>query len=740
MKNVKYTTQKSRPNLFREVSGGLKTPITLLLTLFVVINGFAQQYIDIVNAPLNPIGYIENRNQLNLKGDIAFYDNANEGFIYFDKNGHRVFNLLYTLYTNKEKARINKGTYLELDNQKKVIYKENYYFDDKTFYTYNPNGTISKIEVQGEYPSVTTFEYDNKKRLNKKIEQKDAKTTATTYTYQTIGNRIVISASETVTENNQSKNRTFEYAYENGLLMKFTENGSEDNHTYTYDTKGNWVTNSFRYGKVNREFYYHSELGQWDNWRWIYKKTNTTYSPYLPYLMIGDRQIRMLTFGFNDLDDFTDVLFYEPITSTTLVAENVVTTNGLSQGTGGGKISTLKAKNFTYTSVKGNIMVFVEGYNNSGNHKLVFTGNTYVIYDANSSLTYWCRDFEKGKKFNVFEDLGKDALLWYKNEKNDVYLWQKGDYVSTSGYTIGETLNDGSKLLYKNQKPALVLENFTSSKPNTLYKAVPYSGQAIPKTTTTTAGTNTSKQTTETRYYNGKYTKATALQKANDFFNLTNGEKITFTKMEKKSDYQFVGNWIIKGADESLQSKIEYLFEDDGLKIKINEIVLNDKYGTLKMDKNHKDEAVRKTAENLYTSIDDLYVKAVFLYLDINNNTTSTQPTTTAGANTNSSDPYRGLSTEAGAYMAAYRMMPKGLKKYLGNQHKSWENKGYSAEKISQSYADMFKEVYTKDKKAAFELIIHMPDSWLQADKLKSVFSLLTKEQQLYIQDEANRR
>jgi len=293
-----------------------------------------------------------------------------------------------------------------------------------------------------------------------------------------------------------------------------------------------------------------------------------------------------------------------------------------------------------YKSAQGNIKFFVEGNNQSGNLKQVFVGKTYVIYDASSLQTYWCRDFEKGKKFNVFEDLGKDALLWYKNEKNDVYFWQKGDYVSTSGYTLGETLNDGSKLLYKNQKPALVLENFTTSAQNTFYKAVPYSGQAIPKnttsntsqTTTTTTGSNTSEQTTETRYYNGKYTKETALQKANDFFNRTNGEKITFTKMEKKSDYQFVGNWIIKGADESLQSKIEYSFEDDGLKIKINEIVLNDTYGALKMDKNHKDEVARKTAENLYTSINDLYVKAVFVYLDINNNTLKN--TTKTGSNT----------------------------------------------------------------------------------------------------------
>lgn len=487
----------------------MKKSILIQLTFLMAFSGFAQQYIDIVNAPLNPIGYIENKNQLNVKGDIAFYDNANEGFIYFDKNGHRVFNLLYTLYTNKEKARINKGTYLELDNQKKVIYKENYYFDDKTFYTYNPNGTISKIEVQGKYPSVTTFEYDNKKRLNKKIEQKDAKTTATTYTYQTIGNRIVISASETVTENNQSKSRTFEYAYENGLLMKFTENGSEDNHTYTYDTKGNWVTNSFRYGKVNREFYYHSELGQWDNWRWIYKKTNTTYSPYLPYLMIGDRQIRMLTFGFNDLDNFIDILIYEPITATTLVAENVVTANGLSQGAGNGKVSVLKAKNLMYKSVQGNIKFFAEGDNKSGNLKQVFVGKTYVIYDASSLQTYWCRDFEKGKKFNIFEDLGKDVLLWFKNDKNDIYFWQKGDYVSTSGYTLGETLNDGSKLLYKNQKPALVLENFTTSAQNTFYKVVPYSDQTIPKNTTqtTTAGSTSANNTD---LYSGLSTEAKA--------------------------------------------------------------------------------------------------------------------------------------------------------------------------------------------------------------------------------------
>lgn len=171
MKNVKYITEKSRPNLFREVSGTMKAIITLLLFLFTGMNSFAQQFIDIVNAPLNPIGYIENRNQLNLKEDIAFYYAGDDGSLYFDKNGNRLFNILHT-YTDKEEARNNKGEYLELDNQKRVVYKENFFFEDKTFYTYNPNGTIAKIEVQSSIrPSELLNMTTKKERLKKFIKE-----------------------------------------------------------------------------------------------------------------------------------------------------------------------------------------------------------------------------------------------------------------------------------------------------------------------------------------------------------------------------------------------------------------------------------------------------------------------------------------------------------------------------------------------------------------------------------------
>lgn len=424
-----------------------------------------------VNAPLNPIGYIENRNQLNLKGDVAYLQLGNE-YLNFDIHGNRIF-LFYNLL-DKEKARQTKSTYLKLDDQKKLVYRENFFFDTKTFYFYNSNGTISKTEIQGKYPAVTTFSYDIKKRLTKKTEIKDNKTILTEFTYSIIGNDISIQANETTTENNQRKSRTFEYTYRNGLLMKYKEDQLEELYSYTFDTKGNVLTIAFGGSLVDRYFYYHSELKQWDAWSWKYIKKSNYWSPFLT---VGNRIVNPLNFSSKDVDNFTDVLFFEPITSTTLVAENVVTSSGLSTGVSDGKLSALKGKNLMYSSVDKNIKFIVEGTNMTSNIKQAYVGKMYLIYNADNSLTYWCKDFEKGKKFTVFEDLGNNVLLWLKNEKNDLYLWQNGSYIGASGHTLGETLDDGSKLIYKDQKPVWILENFKAAAQNIFYQAIPYENQ-----------------------------------------------------------------------------------------------------------------------------------------------------------------------------------------------------------------------------------------------------------------------
>lgn len=205
-------------------------------------------------------------------------------YLNFDITRNRIF-LFYNLL-DKEKARQTKSTYLKLDDQKKLVYRENFFFDTKTFYFYNSNGTISKTEIQGKYPAVTTFSYDIKKRLTKKTEIKDNKTILTEFTYSIIGNDISIQANETTTENNQRKSRTFEYTYRNGLLMKYKEDQLEELYSYTFDTKGNVLTIAFGGSLVVRYFYYHSELKQWDAWSWKYIKKSNYWSSFLT---VGNR-------------------------------------------------------------------------------------------------------------------------------------------------------------------------------------------------------------------------------------------------------------------------------------------------------------------------------------------------------------------------------------------------------------------------------------------------------------------
>lgn len=240
--------------------------------------------------------------------------------------------------------------------------------------------------------------------------------------------------------------------------------------------------------------------------------------------------------------------------------------------------------------------------------------------------------------------------------------------------------------------------------------------------------------TTETRYYNGKYTKETVLQKVNKYIIRLKNNGFIASKVKEKSAYHFTINWQQQydKPNQKMVVVVGYIIGDDNLTLEIKAaIYFQSKEKFIILDRNHKVKEVGQ----LYNNQVGLFIDGLFKYLEIENNTT--QPPT-AGSNTNISNLYSGLSTEAAAYMALYKMNPKGLKNYIGKRHNNWVQKGYSEEKISQTYADLFGEVYAKDKYAAFTMILHLPDSWLSKERLGGVFSKLTKEQQLYIQDAAN--
>src|SRR5690606_31942269 len=73
-------------------------------------------------------------------------------------------------------------------------------------------------------------------------------------------------------------------------------------------------------------------------------------------------------------------------------------------------------------------------------------------------------------------------------------------------------------------------------------------------------------QTTETRYYNGKYTKETALKKVNEYITQLKNKGFNFTKVEGKSVYQFSGTWSLNNG---ANTTIEYVIGDNNLNVKL---------------------------------------------------------------------------------------------------------------------------------------------------------------------------
>ncbi|MEZ4881988.1 MAG: hypothetical protein R2775_06390 [Flavobacteriaceae bacterium] len=155
-----------------------------------------------------------------------------------------------------------------------------------------------------------------------------------------------------------------------------------------------------------------------------------------------------------------------------------------------------------------------------------------------------------------------------------------------------------------------------------------------PKQANTTTGANTAGQTTETRYYNGKYTKETAFKQfAGYVAKLTKSEDFKFT-VERTSPNQIDGTWEQQLSQEiKLVIDISYLLGDDRLTVKIINGVYQ-KNGQTLTPSPEDEEAAGKLVGR--------YATDPFEYMEISNNTTQTNTTTTSTSanNTKSSADY----------------------------------------------------------------------------------------------------
>lgn len=709
----------------------MKTTITLLLVLFTSIATFGQK-IDLVNAPINPIALEYKKEHFNLKGDVYGY-----GYRVFSKEGMLIYEYgisrgLHYLYKNGFPYADTEGKLYEFNSEG--------YLSKKTYaslgvqtqtYTYNPKGLLTKVINTKGYNA--TYEYDDKGRLSKSNVGGNIRE----FSYQKSGEQLLV----TVKDLSKTPAVVTKHIYKNGV-----EIGRNDKlFDLKYDNHGNksGYDNAIYYSDIENR---NNEISV------VYTKSTYSIDPLTDCKFYINGQKADFLYKQIASIQSKDIFIYNPFTEKYYIVENAIddTKSGQKQVFSKVFINSpyylLNRKSASLSlGYKGAELANTANGMRDGALK-VYNTPVYVAYDRTLNQTFYGElDNTNTSGYYPLQQISpNDNVVYLKAGENQftVVIEGKVNAKENPNHKLYNSTDGGSILIDDKNKPLYYLPGTATATINKLYAGRKYNPatdkiqSANNKSTTTTSGSastnNTEGQTTETRYYNRKYTKEQVIDYVFfDYIKLkSKADGLSFTVLEEQFDF-LSGIWTLKNSQGDIRIGIDYLVGGKSLTVKIKYITV----GSQTIVKNDKDEG----AEKMYNAAVEGFVKDLFKYLKIENNTIPTNNTANS-ASANNDNPYSGMSTEAAAYLASYKINPNGLKKYLGNQHKSWEDKGYSAEKITQSYADMFKEVYDKDKKAAFELIIHMPDSWLQADKLKSVFSLLTNEQQLYIQDEANRR
>ncbi|UUV21766.1 hypothetical protein [Paenimyroides aestuarii] len=331
----------------------------------------------------------------------------------------------------------------------------------------------------------------------------------------------------------------------------------------------------------------------------------------------------------------------------------------------------------------------------------------------------------------------------------------QGNIVLGLDYVIGDKsltiklkyLTVGSQAISKNHPKEelrnlynVAIENFVLE----LFKYLEIKDNTSPKQTTTkTAVSNPSGQTIETRTYNGKYTKETALKKINEYLKIVQSENLKFVGGES-SPYQIDGIWEQKlGGKDKITVGIRYVIEDKSLSIMIISAVVAKGGDFIMLYPQSTDEANR----NAYNNQVKLFVDVPFNFMTINQNIVNTQ-NNSAATNVNSINTkktesnsipvnsYSDMSTEAKSYLEEYRKNPNDLKNYLKNRQSNWEQKGNSPEAIVQICVNMFKEIYAKDKNASFELMMKLPRNI----DVKKILPMLTEDERKFIREKSKER
>ncbi|MGF1924895.1 MAG: hypothetical protein ACQUHE_12015 [Bacteroidia bacterium] len=232
----------------------------------------------------------------------------------------------------------------------------------------------------------------------------------------------------------------------------------------------------------------------------------------------------------------------------------------------------------------------------------------------------------------------------------------------------------------------------------------------IVKTPTTSTATSASSVKTndagmQSRLYNGKYSKVTALIAINKY--IENLKKIgthSFVGGATKT-YQIDGIWTQKITEQDKGTvNIRYTIGDNKLTVDLISTIL-DKNGQATL---LYAQSPNETIKKLYSNQVGMFVDGLFSYLGIERNIASTTNQNTATKAiyyrpfTSVDIINKVLSAEVETFFKSYNSDPNNVAKYVTNIGTALKQKNYTGQAVYTKLTAILKEIYEADRYVAF--------------------------------------
>ena len=726
--------------------------ITVFMLLLVIgVKGVAQK-VDWVNAPMNPIAMMFNKEHFNLKGDVYAY-----GQNVFSKDGKLIYEYgiskgLHYLYKNGVLYADTDGKLYEFNSQGYLV-KYSYASLGKQTqrYTYNAKGLLINLSNTKGYN--VTYNYDEQGRLIKSNTGGVIKE----FSYQKYDNQLL------VTEKDLSKNPVLitKYNFKNGV-----EIGRNDNlFNLKYDKFGNK-------DGYESAIYYRDVENRNNEISVIYKKpSSASFDPLFncQFYINGQK----VDFLFRDVLVRKDIIIYNPFSEKYYIIENAIADEKSGQKQVFAKV--LVNSPYTLRNRKGSSSTL--GYKgaflaNTSNGMRdgalnVYSNPIYLVYDKTLNQTFYGDlDLANSSGYYPLQPISpQDNVVYLKTSDNQFVVVTEGkpNLKENPTHKLTSLKNGASVIKDEKGNPLYYLPGTATAKLNKLYPGKKYNpatdklelasntstspassetnaggidkSPAVPTNATPTSSVKTNDAGSQSRLYNGKYTKETALIAINKY--IDNLKKIgthSFVGGTTKT-YQIDGIWTQKITEQDKgTANIRYTIGDNGLTIELISAILEKNGKAIMLYPQSTNETIKK----LYNNQVGMFVDGLFSYLGIEQNIASTtnQNTATKAIYYRPFTPVdisnKVLSPEVESFFKSYNNDPNKVAKYVTDIGTALKQKNYTGQAVYTKLTAILKEIYAIDRYAAFRIMMVVDKTAFDA-----TLKLIPVEMRNYLREEA---